>query len=313
MPKKLTTEEFIERSKIIHGEKYDYEKVEYVGGREEVEIFCNSCNVFFLQIPKNHLRGSGCQQCGINKSSRSQTRSASKFISMAKQVHGDKYDYSMVEYTSCKIDVVLLCKECKILFYQTPDHHLSGQGCRKCGVESIKKKQSLGIEKFVEKANAIHGGGSFNYSKVKYTNKEAKVIIVCNTCGKCFSQRAGSHLRGCGCPSCKKSTGEHAISLFLDENKIEYVAQKRFVGCRDKKPLSFDFYLPNHNTLIEYDGIQHFEPVEYFGGVDAFTGTKKRDIIKGEYAKRNDIELVRIPYWDKDRIEDILMDLKLSK
>lgn len=113
-----------------------------------------------------------------------------------------------------------------------------------------------------------------------------------------FNQSPNSHLRGRGCPICKLSKGELNIKKFLENNKIEYIPQYRFKDCRDKNTLPFDFYLPNHNVCIEYDGKQHFEP--YWCDVDgvSFNLTKKHDGIKNNFCSENNIKLIRIKYDD---------------
>lgn len=96
------------------------------------------------------------------------------------------------------------------------------------------------------------------------------------------------------------------IAKYLDNKNIKYERQYKFDDCRSKDKLPFDFYIPSKNIVIEYDGKQHYEIVDYFGGFDDFVGTKIRDTIKTIYCKENNIKLIRIPYWDFDKIEEIL-------
>lgn len=113
---------------------------------------------------------------------------------------------------------------------------------------------------------------------------------------------------------CSKSHGERSITKWLEDNTIEFIPQYRFDNCRDVEPLPFDFYLPEHNICIEYDGEQHFKPVN-FGGVSDeraminFNKTQEHDAIKNNYCKHNNIMLVRISYLDKNNIDDILADV----
>ena len=113
------------------------------------------------------------------------------------------------------------------------------------------------------------------------------------------------------CGKCNKhSIGEEIIQSFLIQNKINFDTQKQFDDCvnlKTKHKLRFDFYLPNHNCCIEYDGIQHFEPREYFGGEEEFKKIQERDNIKNQYCKDNNIKLIRIPYTEKN-IEQRLLD-----
>lgn len=117
-----------------------------------------------------------------------------------------------------------------------------------------------------------------------------------------------------GCPVCMASKGEKLVEECLrDTFKIDYIKQKSFDDCKHIKKLRFDFYLPEHNTCIEYDGEQHFRPVEVFGGEEGHLKTKKRDEIKNKYCKDNNIGLIRIPYNQIDNIEEILLKELINK
>lgn len=133
MGKKLTTAEFVKKAIEVHGDKYDYSKVEYMGTHKNVCIIC-PMHGNFLQTPANHLNGRGCPKCGGNGK-----LTASEFIKRAREVHSDKYNYSKVEYVNSKKEVCIICpKHGK--FLQRPSDHLNGRGCPKCGVESKQKK-----------------------------------------------------------------------------------------------------------------------------------------------------------------------------
>ena len=155
---------------------------------------------------------------------------------------------------------------------------------------------------FVEKSNEIHNN-FYDYFKSDFTTVASKVIIICPIHGD-FPQTPNNHLKGVGCPTCSSSKGEKKISKLLDDFGINYIKQKKFKDCKDKNCLSFDFYLPNHNIIIEYDGRQHFESFEIFGGYEKFLITKKHDEIKNEYCRNKNIKLIRISY--KDNINEII-------
>ena len=111
---------------------------------------------------------------------------------------------------------------------------------------------------------------------------------------------------GCRCPHCKVSKGEDEIRRILNFWNIEFVSQKRFENCRDSLELPFDFYIPSLNACIEYDGEQHYKPIEVFGGEIGYAKTKRHDEIKTHFCKDNNINLIRIPYWEFNNIENIL-------
>jgi superfamily II DNA or RNA helicase len=190
MSRKLTTEEFIKRAKEVHGDKYDYSKVEYKSAKEKVCIICPLHGEFW-QIPSNHLHGYGCPKCS------GKNRTTEDFIAEARKIHGDKYDYSKVEYVNTKTKVCIICPE-HGEFWQNPCDHLIGKGCPKCS--GVNKSNT---EEFVKKAKEIHGD-KYDYSKVFYINNKTKVCIICTEHGE-FWQTPINHLNGQGCPICCES------------------------------------------------------------------------------------------------------------
>ena len=112
--------------------------------------------------------------------------------------------------------------------------------------------------------------------------------------------------RNHGCPICDESKGEKYVRIYLENNNIDFIQEYRFEDCRYKYTLPFDFYIPDNNLIIEFDGEQHYRENNYFGGNNIFKDTQKRDKIKNKYCKDNNINLLRIPYWELDSVEDIL-------
>ena len=134
-----------------------------------------------------------------------------------------------------------------------------------------------------------------------------KVIITCKEHGD-FEQSPAHHLRGQSCPICNLSKGENKIKQLLDKMNIVYNRQHTFDKCVYKRKLQFDFYLPDYNICIEYDGIQHFKPIEFFGGIKSFEECKEKDKIKFDHCIKNNISLLKIPYYDNANIENKIID-----
>lgn len=283
--RKLNTLKFKEKSEIIHDAFYDYSLVEYSNAVEKVKIIC-PIHGLFLQSPNSHLSGVGCPKCGKIKSDDS--KRIVNFVDRAKKIHLDKYDYSKTNYKNIETKVIITCKEHGD-FTQKPYHHLKGSGCPYCS-----KNRKLDTKLFIEKSNLIHHN-TYDYSKVDYINIKLKVKIICSKHGE-FLQSAGKHLMGRGCPYCKESKGEAKIRFILEQKSISFNRQYIFIDCRDILPLPFDFYLPDFNLCIEYDGKQHFEPLTFFGGDDGLKDSVKKDFIKTKYCKDNGIRLLRIKY-----------------
>ena len=199
MIKKLTTQDFIERTKKVHGDKYDYSKVEYINSQTKICIICPQHGEFW-QTPNAHLNGSGCPKCGRMTQASKRALSKEDFIERAKMVHGDKCDYSKVEYINARTKVCIICP-IHGEFWQIPNEHLNGCGCKKCGIERSKTKQRFSLGEFIEKAHKVHGN-KYDYSKVEYINSQTPVLMVCPIHGV-FQMRPNDHLQGQGCPNCK--------------------------------------------------------------------------------------------------------------
>ena len=280
--KKLTTEEFIERARKVHGDKYNYSKVNYVKNDIEVCIIC-PIHGDFLQTPKQHLRGQGCRKCFNDRQRKIKTLCFGEFVRKATLKHGNKYDYSKVdlEHRDEKGRVCIICKK-HGEFWQIPSSHIYGYGCSKCANEA-----TLNTEEFVKRAKEVHGN-KYDYSKVKYINNKKEVCIICPIHGE-FKQIAKSHLEGNGCNKCRESCLEHNIKIFLDDNLIKYEQQKRFVWLGRK---SLDFYLPDYNVAIECQGIQHFKPIDFFGGEKKFIYQVESDKNKKKLCENNNIKII---------------------
>jgi len=296
MSKKLTQEEVIKRFKEVHGNKYDYSKVIYKKSKEKVNIICSEHGEF-LQTPNNHLSGYGCSKCAGNLK-----LTLDEVISDFKKIHGNKYDYGKVNYKNNMSKVEIICPE-HGSFFQTPSDHKSGQGCLKCynkRRKNQKQKMKLSSLEYTNNFDIIHNN-KYDYSKINYTHSHSEIEIVCPEHGS-FFQKPYIHKSGHGCPKCSESKGERKVREFLEENNIKYSQEvKLFDNYR------FDFYLEDLNTVIEYDGKQHFEPVDYFGGLEGFLKTQERDKIKTEYCLENNIRIIRIAYFEE--VEEVLKPL----
>jgi len=288
--KKITTKILIQKAKKIHNDKYDYSLTNYINPKIKIEVTCK-LHGNFKQLPYTHLKGSGCPKCGAKKPGNKSRSNKDEFIQKAKKIHNDKYDYFLVNYTNARKHVDIICKKHGI-FNQTPTSHLSGKGCQKCAIEKITDNKAS----FLQKAIKTHGE-KYDYSKSIYKNSKIKILITCPIHGD-FYQTPSSHIRGYGCPQCHESNGEKTIRKFLQENNIKFIPQKKFKNCKNIKTLPYDFFLPKYNLCIEYDGMQHFKPIKYFGGIKTFRLIQKRDKIKSDFCKTNNIILLRITHRD---------------
>jgi ribosomal protein L36 len=298
--KRFDTKTFIKVARKVHGDKYDYSKVECINTRTKVTIICPEHGEF-KQTPKGHFRGRGCSICGG-----SQRFDTKTFIKAVREVHGDKYDYSKVKYVNYKTKVTIICPE-HGEFKQTPKCHCSGSGCRFCA------DNCCGTEYFIKKSHETHGG-KYNYSEVKYTNKRTKVTIICPKHGP-FLQTPNNHRNGHGCPTCSESKGERVIRICLESYQIPYKPQYGFKTSTIKKQ-KFDF--ATKMGVIEYQGKPHYSPSSFgskgkHAKFKVFEDCIQRDHKKLEWCQKHNIPLLIIPYWDKDRIPEILDDFFAGK
>ena len=293
--KKLRTDrsmgkdEFIKKSIIAHKGIYSYEYVDYINCETKVKIKCELHGCFY-QRPYCHLNGEGCKHCGIEKGSKKRFLTLEEFINRSIIIHGNKYVYEKTKYYGNNEKVKIICK-IHGEFEQIPSNHLQGNGCPKC------QKRILGTSEFIKESIMIHGD-RYDYSIVDFTFSKKKIKIICKYHGL-FEQIAIKHLCGQGCPKCNMNHGERSVENFLSKNNFSHDCQKYLEGCIHVNKLYFDFYLPDHNICIEYDGEQHFKSVEFFGGEEVFKLTKIRDEIKNEYCRIHGIRLIRIRY-DED-------------
>lgn len=294
-----TNDEFIRKARKIHGNKYDYSKVNYNRNENKVCIICPEHGEFW-QTPHKHLSGHGCQECG----KRRKKITTEEWIKKAREVHRNKYNYSKVEYVDEKNKVCIICPE-HGEFWQVPSYHLSGNGCKMCRKDLLRKKFSLTKEEFIDRAKQIHGG-KYDYTKVEYVNSQTKVCIICSEHGE-FWQKPFSHLSGRGCPVCKESKLENYIATSLEQEKIRYVRSKRFPWLKAIKHMHLDFYLPDYNIAIECQGIQHFTFGNWYKDKDAqiayFKEIIYRDELKYKLCSEHGIKLIYYTTYEFNKNE----------
>lgn len=257
----LTIEDFIDRAKKVHGNKYDYSKVEYINNRTKICIICPKHGEFW-QTPNVHLDGSGCRKCFNEKRGQTVKLTKAQFIERAKKVHGDRYDYSKVDYKNIMSHVCIICPE-HGEFWQTPNDHINSKHkCPKCSHRHDKKTG----QEFIEEARKIHGD-KYDYSQVEYYNQNTRVCIICPEHGE-FWQTPKVHLTSkYACPICGKiENGLKRRINYIDfierakkihNNKYDY--SKAEYTTTDKKiciicPEHGEFWQTPHNHINQKQG-----------------------------------------------------------
>lgn len=193
--KRTPQTEFIKKASQMHNNKFDYSLVEYKNSYTKIKIIC-PFHKQFEQIPSCHLVGHGCPKCVSNLK-----MTITDFINKVIITHGEKYDYSKVDYINSYTPITIICQS-HGKFKQTPAHHINRNGCMKCAIELRANQLCLSNEEFIKKANIVHDN-LYDYSKVQYKNNTSPVIIICKLHNE-FKQIPNSHLRGAKCQKCSK-------------------------------------------------------------------------------------------------------------
>ena len=307
--KEIKRNSFLEKAELKHNGIYIYDIDSYNNSFTNIRIKCQ-IHGWFEQLPKNHLKGCGCPLCANTKRNKKRTFNKDIFINKSKDVHGDLYDYTSVKYVNCDTKVEIICKK-HGSFHQTPYcHYKVGSGCIKCAENKNSKILLKTLPNFIKESTLVHDS-YYSYNNCQYKGAKIKTTITCPKHGD-FSQTPSDHTQGKGCKKCKSSKGEVFIRKLLKKQDFKFEEQKKFKGCINKLPLFFDFYIPEINCCIEYNGEQHYSPVKFFGGEKGFEVREKRDGIKYKFCYDNKINLIIIKH-DNSSEETILSQLRNVK
>lgn len=270
---------------------------QYCSAHKKIVCECRLDGYRWEVAPHSLLRGSGCPRC--SKKERLNTRT---FISKLQALNPNIV--VLGEYVNTDTPILCQCRIDKYEWRPTPHHLFDGVGCPMCAGVACKTTEQFRreMESYLPHITVLG----------EYRNNKEPVLCECVRCGHTWSASPNALLCGhSNCAVCNCSSGELKIMQYLDKHNIQYFAQYRFDDCRDVLPLPFDFYLPSQNTVIEYDGIQHFLPVDFGGRSSeasrvAFETGQYHDEMKTRYCSENNLTLVRIPYTEFDHIDTIL-------
>lgn len=255
--------------------------------------------------PHDLLQGKGCPICaGTKKKTHEQYIKEVAILNSNIEVIG--------YYAGNKTPILHKCTIDNYEWYAAPTNILKGKGCPKCGLERRVKSSTRTHKEFV---NLLYKVNPNIEATSQYTKAKNKVTFRCKIDGHEWEATADSVLHGHGCPKCNISHGENEISIYLSRHKIIFDQQYTFEDCKNAYCLPFDFYLKEYNVCIEYDGIQHFEAIDFFGGEKMFKYRQHNDSIKTNYCLVNGIKLLRIAY-DQDietELDNFFNNTKLIK
>jgi hypothetical protein len=201
---KYTREQFINLAKKVYGKKYTYDNLGYSRMNDPIyNVTCPIHGGFSISSASNFIhRNTACHTCNIKNSKRKQIWNTDWFVKRSKEVHGEEYDYSKVDYKRNTTKVIIICPT-HGEFQTLPSNHARGSICPKCAIKESRKKRLLTKEVFIEKAIRVHGE-RYDYTDTKYSGRLYPITIGCPIHGLITIKRASQHLRGQGCPQCKQ-------------------------------------------------------------------------------------------------------------
>ena len=281
MPRKKTQEEYVKE--FNKQSKGDYILLsEYKGATKNIVVKHLKCDTVYNVTPTRFREGTRCPNCAIKNRTKTEETFKKELLDLGKG------EYELLSnYINSYTSVRLKHKNCGTIYEVRPNDFISGRRCPYCGGGRLRK------DWLKRKLSSVN-------SNVKilgeYKDNKSPIEVACKLCNNVWKPSTSNLLHGYGCPICNESHGEKYIRNYLDKNNIKYIPQKKFKDLKDKTYLSYDFYLPNYNILIEYQGIQHYQPKDYFGGNKQFKKQQLHDKLKKDYAKANGYKLLELKY-----------------
>lgn len=324
----LSDEEILARAKKVHNDEYEYISVtRNENNRAFIKMICHVKDENgkehgeFVQSYHHHvIRAQGCPICRYIKSAASKRRTLDETIRLAREIHGDKYDYSQIkEYKNDRIPYPIRCKIHDYTFMQNFNNHINFKhGCPICGIEKCAESRRYTLQEWIDIATEKHKG-KYGYDRVHETfdNEDGMVWIYCKKHKEYFKQRKTNHLFGQGCPICKESKLEIEITNLLTENKFTFSRQHTFDWLRNVRNLYLDFYLPEYNIAIECQGKQHFKCGGWTNDEQDYLEIEQRDNLKRKLCEEHGIKIlyysnlgIEYPYKVIENKEELLTEIK---
>lgn len=280
---KKTDAQFRQGVKDLVGEEYSF-LGSYVDAKTKLKVKHNKCGNIYEVTPNNFLRGRRCPYCsGYMK------KTDAQFKQEVEDLVGDEYIF-LDTYVNADTKIRVKHNKCEHIYEVRPADFLSGTRCPYCsgrmGKTDVQFKQEV--------YDLVRDEYTFLDT---YVDSKTKIRVKHNKCGNTYEVRPSDFIsHNTRCPYCNSSKGEDIITRILNNLNIHYEPQKTFDDLVDKTNLSYDFFIPNQNILIEYQGVQHYEPIDIFGGDERLKYQQKHDRMKADYAKSHNYNLIAVPY-----------------
>jgi Zn ribbon nucleic-acid-binding protein len=303
--RRKTHEQFIQEVYDLVGSEYEV-LGKYKTAIDKIKFKHNKCGNVFEMSPNNFLTGRRCPKCGFENTLNSTRYTDEEFKKILKEKTNGEC-IALEKYINSTTKIKFKHLKCGNEFIARPSHVLEGHYCPRCGYKRIGNKLKKTHEQYVKEVYELVED---EYTVLSgYVDDRTKIKMKHNKCGRIFYIRAGNFLRGIRCPHCAESKGENKIYNFLVEKDIEFKREYRNKNCKNKYTLPFDFAIFDKDKLlclIEYDGELHYKKARWNDAEEKFSSIQKTDKIKDKFCRDYKIPLIRIPYWEYDKIEDIL-------
>jgi predicted nucleic acid-binding Zn-ribbon protein len=281
--KQKTNSQFKREIKNLVGSEYVFLDP-YQGNHHKLRVKHTKCGHVYKVRPNNFLSGQRCPYCYGNDK-----KTDAQFQQEVRNLVGFEYTF-LDAYVNNRTKIRVKHNKCGHVYEVKPNSFLQGKRCPKC-FGNAKKANDL----FKKEVFSLVGDEYIFLDS--YVNNKTKIRVKHNECGHIYYVAPTEFFsHNTRCPFCNSSKGELIITKILNKLSISYKAQKTFDDLKDSQPLSYDFFIPDQNILIEYQGIQHYEPVDHFGGEDKFKLQQKHDKMKADYAKDHGYHLIAVPY-----------------
>jgi len=294
MVKRKTNEQWVKEVKDLVDNEYIFLE-EYKGNHTKILTKHEVCEGTYNVTPGAFKRGNRCPYCNPYKK-----RTTEEFKNIVFNLVGSEYAV-LTEYTGHHDRLKMVHDTCGTEYYITPSDFIKGRRCKECYFRSKVKTN----EEWLQQVYSLVGT---DYVFIEDYNGDGTKLTYKHSCGAIGKVTPNNFINGTRCSACKESSGEASIRRYLNEKGITFLPQKSFDDLRGKKLLSYDFYIPSHEVLIEFQGVQHYYPIDFFGGKSTFSKQKEHDYLKREYACSRGFKLIEIPYiYDSyDKVKELL-------
>jgi len=292
--KRLTTEEF--KKKVYDWVREEYTVLgEYTTARKKILMKHNKCGHIYGVRPDDFRNGKRCPECAKDVRRRKRAKTTEQFKKEVYSLEGANYTV-LGEYTNWETKVEIRHNECGYKYKVQPNAFLQGRRCPKCQHKIEVQKRTKSDEQFKKELKEKY---KEEYIALEtYINNATKIKFRHTVCGYVWRTAPSNLLHGFGCPVCRQSKGERLTAQVLDKLGFKYEREKKFPDLRHKGLLSYDFFIPDNKLLIEYQGVQHYEPIDIYGGEKQLEEQQLHDSMKREYAHNRGYKFIEIPYTE---------------